>query len=67
MSATTRYWWVNIRDCGDLLYVRRFPINLKGAVYESYVRPAILYGAEASDLKERDMGTLYYCERQEDQ
>ena len=29
-----------------LLYDRRFPLRLKGAVYRSYVRPAMLYGSE---------------------
>ena len=27
-------------------YGRRFPLKLKGTVYKSYVRPAILYGSE---------------------
>ena len=36
---------------GELLYGWRFPIKLKGAVYESYTRPAILYGSEAWCLK----------------
>ena len=31
---------------------------LKVVVYRSYVRPAILYGGEASCLKESDMGIL---------
>ena len=29
---------------------------LIGAVYESYIRPAILYGSEPWCLKEREMG-----------
>ena len=33
------------------------------AVYESYVRPAILYGSEAWCLKESDMGILQRKER----
>ena len=45
--ARTRYGWVKLRECGDLLYYRRFPLMLKGAVCESYVRPAKLYGSEA--------------------
>ena len=32
-----------------------FPIMLKGAVYRSYVKPAILYGSEAWYLKESEM------------
>ena len=35
------------RECGELLYDRRFSIKLKGAVYRSYLRPAILHGSEA--------------------
>ena len=34
-------------ECGVLLYVRRFHLDLKGAVYDSYVSPAMLYGSEA--------------------
>ena len=40
-------------SCGDLLYGRRFHLNLKGAVYMSHVRPTILYGSEVWCLKER--------------
>ena len=42
VTAKTRCGWVKFMDCADLLYGRRFPLRLKGAVYESYVRPAIL-------------------------
>ena len=41
-----------------LLYSRRFPIRLKGVVYKSYVRLAILYGSEAWCLKESEMGII---------
>ena len=43
--------WVMFRECGELLHGRRFPLRLKGAVYKSYVRPAILYGSETWCLK----------------
>ena len=39
-----------------LLYVERFHIKLKGAMYTGYVRSAILYGSEAWCLKESEMG-----------
>ena len=29
-----------------MLYCRRFPLQLKGSLYKSYVKPAILYGCE---------------------
>ena len=59
----TRCVWAKIRECSELLYCRRFPIELKGAVYESYVRPAILYGSEAWCPKECDMEILQRTER----
>ena len=46
VTARTRYWLVKFRECGVLLY-DRFSLRLNGAVYKSYVRPAILYGGEA--------------------
>ena len=58
VTAKTRCGWVKFRECGVLLYGRRFPLRQKGAVYESYVRPAILYGGEAWCLKESEMGIL---------
>ena len=41
VTARTRRWWVKLRECGELLYDRRFPLWLKGAIYESCVRAAI--------------------------
>ena len=52
MTARTRCGWVKYRECGKLLYGRRFPLMLKGADDKSYERPAILYGSEAWCLKE---------------
>ena len=40
VTTTTRCRLVKHRECDELLYGRRFPLNLKGAVYWSYVRPA---------------------------
>ena len=53
---------VKFRVCGELLYSRRFPLRLKGAVYGSYVRLAILYASEAWCLKESEMGILQRTE-----
>ena len=44
-----------------MLYCRRFPLKLKWAVYDSYVRPAILYDNEAWYVKE--IGFLCRTER----
>ena len=43
VTAITRCGWVKYRECGELLYGRRFPLSLKAAVYKSYIRPAIQY------------------------
>ena len=34
VTARTRCWWVKLRECDELLCGRRFPLKLKGAVYE---------------------------------
>ena len=47
VTAGTRCGWAKLRECGELLYDRRFPLKQKVDVYKSYVRPAILYGSEA--------------------
>ena len=50
-------------ECGELLYNRRFSLRLKGAVYKSYLRKAILYGSEAQCLKESEILILLRTER----
>ena len=51
VTATTRCWWIKLRECGELLYGRRFPLKLKGAVYRSYIRLAMQFGTEAWCLR----------------
>ena len=46
-----------VREYGKLLY-RRFLLMLKGAVFMSYVWPAILYGHETWCLKQSERGVL---------
>ena len=58
VTVRTRCGWVMFEECSELLYGRRFSLRLKGVVYKSYVRPAILYGSEAWCLKESEMGIL---------
>ena len=47
VTGRARCGWVKLMECGELLYNRKFSLRVKGAVYESYVRPAILYESEA--------------------
>ena len=46
VAARTRCVWIKFRECGEMLYGMRFPLRPKKAVYESYVRSAIMYGCE---------------------
>ena len=39
--------WRNWKRCSGVLCDRRMPVKLKGKVYKTVVRPALLYGAEA--------------------
>ena len=55
ITAKTRCGWLKFRECGELLYGRTFPLRLKGAVYKSHVRLAILYESEAWYMKESEM------------
>ena len=63
VTVRTRCGWIMLRECGELLYGKRFPLKLDEAVYKSNVRPAILYGSEAWCLKESEMGILQRAER----
>ena len=42
VTARTRCGWVKFWECGEFLYCKRFALVLKGAVYWSYVWPAML-------------------------
>ena len=63
VTARTRCGWFKLMECGALLYGRIFPLKLKGAVFKSYVRPALLYGSESWCLKESEMGILRRTDR----
>ena len=63
VTARKRCGWVKLRECGELLHDRRFPLKLKRAGNKSYIRPVILHGSEAWCLKESEMGILRSRER----
>ena len=56
ISGRTRCGCVASMECCELLYGRRFHLQLRGSVYMSYVGPAILYGSDAWHLKESEIG-----------
>ena len=47
ITNRTRCWCVKFWEFGELLHGRRFLQKLKGAIYKSNVRPAILNASEA--------------------
>ena len=49
-----RCGWLKFMECGELLHGRRFHLKLKGAVYKSYIRPAILYGSDMRILRRKE-------------
>ena len=63
VTARTRCGLVKFSEGDKLLYGRSFALKLKGAVYWSYVRLAILYGSEAWCLKESEVRILQGTER----
>ena len=63
VTSRARLGWMKFRECGEILIGRRYPLMLKGAVYKSYVRPAILYGSETWSMGVNEMGILRRAER----
>ena len=46
--------WRNWRKCSGVLNDRKIPVKLKGKVYKTAIRPAMLYAAETWATKEMD-------------
>ena len=54
---------MKFRECRELLRGRRFSLRMKGMVYQSCVRSAMLYGSEIWCLRESEMAILRRTER----
>ena len=59
VTVRTRCEWVKFGDYGELLYVKRFVLELKGAVDKGYLWPAILYRSKAWCLRESETRNKY--------
>ena len=46
VTARARIGWVTFRECGELLNSKRFLLKLKGMIYRSCERSAMLYESE---------------------
>ena len=63
VTSRVRIGWMKFRECGELLRGRRFSLRMKGMVYQSCVRSAMLYGSETWCLRESEMAILRKTER----
>ena len=54
---------MKFRECKELLRGRMFSLKMKGMVYRSCVRSAMLYGSETWCLRESEMAILRRTER----
>ena len=54
VTTRVRIGWMKFRECGELL-LGRFSLKMKGMVYRSCVRSAMLYGSETWCLRENEM------------
>ena len=63
VTSRVRIGWMNFRECGELLRGRRFFLRMKGIVYQSCARSAMLYGSETWCLRESETAILRRTER----
>ena len=63
VTAKTRIGWIKFRECWELLYGRKFLLKIKGKIYHSCVRSAMLYGSETWCLWEKEMAILRRTEK----
>ena len=63
VAARTRNGWIKFKECGESLYERKFSLKMKGRVYQSCVRSAMLYGSKTWCLRENEMAILRRTEK----
>ena len=63
VTARARIGWVKFRECRELLNSKRFSLKMKGIVFQSCERSAVLYGSETWCLRENEMAILRRSER----
>jgi len=69
VTTRIRIGWMKFSECGKLLKGKRFSkgkrftLKMKGKVYKSSVRSAMMYGSETWFLREKEMAILRRTER----
>ena len=51
MTAKPRLELKKFRECGEILFKKRFSLQMKEKIYKSYVRSAMLYGSKTWCLR----------------
>ena len=54
---------MKFRECSEILKGRKFSLKMKGKVYKSCVRSAVLHGSEAWCSREKEMAVLRRTQR----
>ena len=63
LTARTRIGSIKFRECGKLLYGRKFLLKMKGRIYQNCVKSAMRYGSETWSLRENEMAILRRTEK----
>ena len=63
VTARTRVGWIKFRECGELLYGRKFSLKMKERNYQSCIRSEMLYRSETWCLRENEMAILRRTEK----
>ena len=63
VTARTRVGWKKFRECGEILFGKRFFLRMKGKIYKSYVTSSMLYGSETWCSRENEVAILRRAER----
>ena len=58
VTARTRITWIEFRECWDLLHGRKCVIKIKGRIYLSCVRSAVLCRSETWCMRENERAVL---------
>ena len=63
VTARSRIGWMKFRECSKILKSRRFSLKMKGKIYKSCVRSALLHGSKAWCLREKERAILRSTKR----
>ena len=63
VTPRTRIGWIKFKECEKLLNGRKFLLKMKGKIYQSCVRSAMLYGSETWCLKANETAILRTTEK----